>query len=314
MDNEQDGNSFGWSAEGLSHAHTWVHSPPGSPHPGGHATLFCLRLLTRARGLPEFFWFLRFPFSQPLRSLEMSGDRGWVKQTRVTLDFWHQGKQRGSVSRFWNHASSMQEGEPQVCSGESWCSRRSRGPVCSQRLCYGLRILILTFFNLLNILLSLWHWVNPRWKQEYSRLFREGETSCDIPYTSNLRNDTDELTSRKGLTDWGNELTVSSGEGCGGRTAREPGMVMYSVSKMDHQRGPTVWHRELCWRPCGSLDGRGVWGRRDACVRVAESLCRPPETITTLLTDSAPIQNTKLKKKKRIRHLLIHIYWFGRSH
>ena len=33
----------------------------------------------------------------------------------------------------------------------------------------------------------------------------------------------------------------------------------------------------------GGLDGRGVWGRVDTCVCVTESLCSPPETITTLL-------------------------------
>ena len=49
---------------------------------------------------------------------------------------------------------------------------------------------------------------------------------------------------------------------------------------------------------CGSLDGRGVWGRMDSCIGLAESLCCPPETITTLLTGYTPIQNKKLKKKK----------------
>ena len=32
---------------------------------------------------------------------------------------------------------------------------------------------------------------------------------------------------------------------------------------MDNQQGPTVEHRELCSVLCGSLDGRGVWGRMD---------------------------------------------------
>ena len=34
----------------------------------------------------------------------------------------------------------------------------------------------------------------------------------------------------------------------------------------------------------GSLNGRGVWGRMDVCMCMAETLCCPPETITTLLT------------------------------
>ena len=34
---------------------------------------------------------------------------------------------------------------------------------------------------------------------------------------------------------------------------------------------------------CGSLDGRGVWGRIDTYICMAESLCCSLETITTLL-------------------------------
>ena len=56
---------------------------------------------------------------------------------------------------------------------------------------------------------------------------------------------------------------------------------MYTaVFKMDNQQGPTVQYRELCSMLCGSLDGRGVWARMDTCICMAESLCRPPETIT----------------------------------
>jgi len=39
----------------------------------------------------------------------------------------------------------------------------------------------------------------------------------------------------------------------------------------------------------GSLDGKGVWGRMDTCIFMAEALCYPPETITTLLTGYTPI-------------------------
>ena len=34
---------------------------------------------------------------------------------------------------------------------------------------------------------------------------------------------------------------------------------------------------------CASLDGRGVWGRMDTCICMAESLCSSPKTITILL-------------------------------
>ena len=42
---------------------------------------------------------------------------------------------------------------------------------------------------------------------------------------------------------------------------------------MDNQQGHTVWNTELCSMLCGSLDGRGVWGRIDTCISMAESLC-----------------------------------------
>ena len=51
-----------------------------------------------------------------------------------------------------------------------------------------------------------------------------------------------------------------------------------------------------CTIICGSLDGMGVWGRMDTCMYMAQSLCCPPEIITTLLINYNPIQNKKLKK------------------
>ena len=58
-------------------------------------------------------------------------------------------------------------------------------------------------------------------------------------------------------------------------------------------KGPSLYHRELCSMFCASLDGRGVWGRMDTCICVAESLLCPPETITTLLTSYTPYPNTR---------------------
>ena len=49
---------------------------------------------------------------------------------------------------------------------------------------------------------------------------------------------------------------------------------------------------------CGSLDEKGDWGRMDTCICMAESLCGPPETITTLLIGYIPMYN----KKKLKRH------------
>ena len=54
---------------------------------------------------------------------------------------------------------------------------------------------------------------------------------------------------------------------------------------------------ELCSMLCGGPDGRGVLGRMDTCICMAESLCCPPETTTILLIGYTPIQNKNLKKK-----------------
>ena len=56
---------------------------------------------------------------------------------------------------------------------------------------------------------------------------------------------------------------------------------------------------DLCSILCGSLDGRGVWGRMDICICMAESLSCSPETITTLLIGYTPIQNKKFKRRKK---------------
>ena len=53
---------------------------------------------------------------------------------------------------------------------------------------------------------------------------------------------------------------------------------------MDNQQGHTwysTWNSTQCH--VGSLDGRGVWRRMDACVCMAESLHYSPETTTKLL-------------------------------
>ena len=50
----------------------------------------------------------------------------------------------------------------------------------------------------------------------------------------------------------------------------------------------------------GKLDGRGVWGRINACVCMAKSRCCSPETIMTLLINYTPNQNKKFKKMQAI--------------
>ena len=61
---------------------------------------------------------------------------------------------------------------------------------------------------------------------------------------------------------------------------------------------------------CGSLDGRGVWGRIDMCIRMAVFLCSPPET-STLLISYTPIQNKKFFEKcVKNRNIHNSIYMF----
>ena len=79
---------------------------------------------------------------------------------------------------------------------------------------------------------------------------------------------------------------------------------------MNNQQGPTVKHREVYSMLCDSLDGRGVWGRMDAWISMAESLCYPPETITTLLIGYVPIENKNLKKENTILFPLNYLCFF----
>ena len=55
---------------------------------------------------------------------------------------------------------------------------------------------------------------------------------------------------------------------------------------------------ELCSMLCGSLDGRGVWGRMDTCIGMTDSLCCSPETISILFVNWL-YSNIKLKALKK---------------
>ena len=65
---------------------------------------------------------------------------------------------------------------------------------------------------------------------------------------------------------------------------------------MDNQQGTTVWHMELHSMLCGSLEGRGVWGRIDTCIGMGKSLHCSAGAVTALLISYTPVQNKKLKK------------------
>ena len=58
---------------------------------------------------------------------------------------------------------------------------------------------------------------------------------------------------------------------------------------------------------CVSLDGKGVLERMDTCMCLAESVCCPPETVTTLLID----YNIKEKVKKQQSELQCKLWTSG---
>ena len=66
---------------------------------------------------------------------------------------------------------------------------------------------------------------------------------------------------------------------------------------------------ELCSMLCASLDGRGIWGRKDTCICMAESLHSSPETITTVIPQYKN-KNLKFggKKPKTNKHKNVCVY------
>ena len=103
---------------------------------------------------------------------------------------------------------------------------------------------------------------------------------------------------------WGHPHKVS-GTGRGRKRGRDSegvwdGHVHAALFKTDNR--PTRTYRELCSMLRHSLDGRGVWGRMDTCVCMAESLRCPPESITTLFISYTPYK-IESKKKRSVKYL-----------
>ena len=77
----------------------------------------------------------------------------------------------------------------------------------------------------------------------------------------------------------------------GGRDSQKvwDGHVHTAIFKMDNQQGPmqSIWNSAQCYVPGWMEAGSGEEWIHVLCV--AESLCCPPDTITTLFTDYIPI-------------------------
>ena len=83
---------------------------------------------------------------------------------------------------------------------------------------------------------------------------------------------------RNRLTDLENELTVARGK-AGGKDSQ--GAWNGHIDSAIFTVGNKMVLLPSTWQP-----GReGVWGRTDTCVCVAESLCCPPDAITTLFVN-----------------------------
>ena len=72
---------------------------------------------------------------------------------------------------------------------------------------------------------------------------------------------------RNRLTDLENELMIAGGRMRGRDSLGVwDGHVHSGTFKMDNQQGHTVQQRGLCSMLCGSLNGRGVWGKMDTYI------------------------------------------------
>ena len=100
------------------------------------------------------------------------------------------------------------------------------------------------------------------------------------------------------------ELTVAAEEReWGEREGVRDGHVQTAVFKMDHQQGPTVYHRGLCSVLCGSLDGRRAWGRMETWLS-PYAVHLEPSQHCYLVTFQYKIKSSIKKNLKNINRLL----------
>ena len=77
----------------------------------------------------------------------------------------------------------------------------------------------------------------------------------------------------------------------GERVDSDLGMDMYTLLYLQWMTSKDLLYSTgNCSMFCGSLEGREIWGRVDTCICMAESLCCPTETITTLSISYTLIQ------------------------
>ena len=79
---------------------------------------------------------------------------------------------------------------------------------------------------------------------------------------------------------------------------REFEVDMYTLLYLKWITHKNLLYMELCSILCGSLDGRGIWGRMGKCICMAEFLCCSLETVTTLLISYPNTKQKVLLKKE----------------
>ena len=79
----------------------------------------------------------------------------------------------------------------------------------------------------------------------------------------------------------------------GGGIVGELGMDIYTQLYLKWITNNDLYN-EVCSMLCGSLDGRGVWGKIDTWMCMAGSLYYSQDAIITLLIGYTPVENLKV--------------------
>ena len=121
----------------------------------------------------------------------------------------------------------------------------------------------------------------------------------DIPYKRNLkRNDTNECKKRKRLIDLENKFMVARGKGNGRELGTDMYTLLYLKGIFNKDLLYSTWNSAQCYM--AAWMGGGSWGRMDAYICMAESLCCSPETTSTFLICYTPVRNVFGVKKLKL--------------